>query len=78
MDNFNGSLKAVDCHIDSVIYMIIGLVLWCELQESLSVSHLVTYEIVLAVADTRASALAVKGYFFGRNTSDFVAFLTLL
>ena len=54
--------------------MIIGLV-WCELQESLSVSHLVTYEIVLAVADTRASALAVKSNRFGRITNAFVALI---
>ena len=57
--------------------MIIGLV-WCELQESLSVPHLVTYEIVLAVADTRASALAVKATALVASLAPLLPLLTLL
>jgi hypothetical protein len=39
------------------------------------VSHQVTYEIIVADADTRASALAVKDFFFGRSTIAFVALI---
>ena len=42
---------------------------------SLSVSHQVTYEIIVADADTRASALAMKDFFFGRSTIAFVALI---
>ena len=76
MANYNGSLEAVDCHIHSDIHGV-GLV-GCELQVSLSVFQQVSQEIVVAGADTCASSLALKGFWFGRVTSAFVALLTLL
>eukprot|EP00985_Skeletonema_marinoi_P027267 scaffold22145_cov107-Skeletonema_marinoi.AAC.3 len=71
-----GLLEAVDCRIHRIYTKICFL--WYK-QESLSVSHQVTYEIVVADADTRASAFAVKDYFFGRNyLAPLLLLLTLL
>eukprot|EP00985_Skeletonema_marinoi_P009818 scaffold4606_cov62-Skeletonema_marinoi.AAC.1 len=72
MANYYGSLEAVDCHIPSDIYAkLLNLVRSTRIPKCVSTGHL-QYEIVVGDDDTRASALVLEVYFFGRNTSAFV------